>query len=58
MKKQKWISIKMKDGTIEPVDYGWQVASYLDNIILTRIKDGKTKEIKLADVKEIIHYTK
>jgi hypothetical protein len=58
MKKAKWISIKMKDGTIEPVDYGWQMSEYCGNMILTRVKDGLQKEIKISDVLEIIHYTK
>lgn len=58
MKKQKWIKIEKKDGTIIPVDYGWQSAMWCGKMILTEIKTGKTEEVNLNDIKQITHYTK
>jgi hypothetical protein len=57
MKKKKWIKIYLNDGTVKEIDYGWQSSQYLDNVVFTRVKDGKQEVIPIKSIKECIYNT-
>jgi hypothetical protein len=54
-KKQKWIKIYLIDGSVEQIDYGYQMSRHLGDVVFTRIKDGEQKIIPLKNISKCVY---